>query len=135
MRVPVAVSQLCELLYTSYLLLPLTYPCLDLGETFWRTFNISRYLSVCLSICPFFVGATGHSFGAILTLSGSHDVISQPLVPFGGYVNIAPPPIKGVKSPKKHNFGALIGVFKPNAQNIKTFILSKVLQRFQPNLA
>ena len=28
-----------------------------------------------------------------------------------------------------------MGVFKPNAQNIKTFILSKVLQRFQPNFA
>ena len=34
------------------------------------------YLSV-----RFFVGATGHSFVAILTLSGSNDVISQPLVP------------------------------------------------------
>ena len=38
----------------------------------------------------FFVGATGHSFGAILTLNGSNDVISQPLVPFGGHINIAP---------------------------------------------
>ena len=47
--------------------------------------NISVYLSV-----RFFVGATGHSFGAILTLNGSNDVISQPLVPFGGHINIAP---------------------------------------------
>jgi len=38
----------------------------------------------------FFVGATGHSFVAILTLNGSNDVISQPLVPFGGHINIAP---------------------------------------------
>jgi len=45
------------------------------------------YLSVCLSV--FFVGATGHSFVAILTLSGSNDVIPQPLVPFGGHINIA----------------------------------------------
>ena len=43
----------------------------------------------CLSMC-FFVGATGHSFVAILTLNGSNDVISQPLVPFGGHINIAP---------------------------------------------
>jgi len=51
------------------------------------------YLSVCLSVClsvRFFVRATGHSFGAILTLNGSNDVISQPLVPFGNYINIAP---------------------------------------------
>ena len=33
---------------------------------------------------------TGHSFGAILTLNGSNDVIPQPLVPFGGHINIAP---------------------------------------------
>jgi len=51
--------------------------------------NISVYLSVCLSV-RFFVGATGHSFAAILTLNGSNDVILQPLVPFGGHINIAP---------------------------------------------
>jgi len=38
-------------------------------------------ISICLSV-RFFVGATGHSFGGILTLNGSNDVISQPLVPF-----------------------------------------------------
>ena len=43
--------------------------------------------SVCLSI-GFFVGATGHSFGAIFTLNGSNDVISQPLVPFGGHITV-----------------------------------------------
>ena len=51
------------------------------------------YLSVCLSVClsvRFFVGATGHSFGAILTLNGSNNVISQPLVPFDSRINIAP---------------------------------------------
>ena len=47
------------------------------------------YLSVCLSV-RFFVGATGHSFGTILTLNGSNDVISQPLVPFDSHINIAP---------------------------------------------
>ena len=44
--------------------------------------------NVCLSV-RFFVGTTGHSFGAIVTLNGSNDVISQPLVPFGGHINIA----------------------------------------------
>ena len=47
------------------------------------------YLSIYLS-ARFFVGATGHSFMAILTLNGSNDVIPQPLVPFGGHINIAP---------------------------------------------
>ena len=43
--------------------------------------NKSIYLSVHL-----FVAATGHSFGAILTLNGSNDFISQSLVPFGGHI-------------------------------------------------
>jgi len=47
------------------------------------------YLSVYLSV-RFFVGATGHSFGAIVTLNDSNDVISQPVVPFDGHINIAP---------------------------------------------
>jgi len=56
---------------------------------FFYIFNISIYLSIYLSVC-FFVADTGHSFGAILTLNGSNDVISQPLVPFVGHINIAP---------------------------------------------
>ena len=55
----------------------------------WIFFINIAYLSICLSV-RFFVGATGHSFETILTLSGSNDVISQPLVPFGGHINIAP---------------------------------------------
>jgi len=47
--------------------------------------NISIYLSV-----RFFLGAAGHGFWPILTVNGSNDVISQPLVPFGGHINIAP---------------------------------------------
>ena len=47
-------------------------------------FFLLTYLSV-----RFFVGATGHSFWAILTLNGSNDVIPQPLVLFGGHINIA----------------------------------------------
>jgi len=52
-------------------------------------FFLLTYLSIDLSV-RFFVGATGHSFVAILTLNDSNDVISQPLVPFGGHINIAP---------------------------------------------
>ena len=65
--------------------------CACVKNTFCGDFfiNISIYLSVCLS-ARFFVGATGHSFGAILRLNGLNDVISQPLVPFGGHTNIAP---------------------------------------------
>jgi len=70
---------------------------------------LSIYLSVCLSVSlRFFVGATGrtgHSFGAILTLNGSNDVISQPLAPFGGHTLILLP-TKGVKSPKTPILGA-----------------------------
>jgi len=44
--------------------------------------NISIYLSIYLYL-PFFVGATGHIFGTILTLNGLNDVFSQPLVPLG----------------------------------------------------
>jgi len=47
---------------------------------------------------------TGHSFGAILMLDGSNDVISQPLVSFGGHINIAP--TKAVKSTKNPILGA-----------------------------
>jgi len=57
------------------------------------------YLSVYLSV-RFFVGATGHGFGAILTLNGSNDVILQPLVRFGGHINIAPYEVSQIP-PKK----------------------------------
>ena len=56
-------------------------------NTFCVDFFIN--ISICLSVRSF-VGATGHSFGAILTLNDSNDVISQPLVLFGGHINIAP---------------------------------------------
>jgi len=56
-------------------------------NTFCVDFFIN--ISICLSVRSF-VGTTGHSFGAILTLNGSNDVISQPLVLFGGHINIAP---------------------------------------------
>ena len=39
----------------------------------------------------------------------------------------------GLNSPKTPIFGAWIGVFKPNGQNIESFMLSKLLHRFQTN--
>jgi len=62
-------------------------------------------LSVYLSV-RFFVGATGHSFVAILTLNGSNDVIPQPLVPFDGHINIAPL-LRESNAPKNPNFGGV----------------------------
>jgi len=62
--------------------------------------NISIYLSL-----RFFFGDTGHSFGPILTVNGSNDVISQPLVPFGGHINIAP--YQESNPPQKNNFGGV----------------------------
>ena len=44
-------------------------------------------------------------------------------------------PFRGSKTPKNPNFGAWIGVFKPNSRNRKTCIFSKLLHRFQPNFA
>jgi len=52
----------------------------------WTQWNFHVYLHGMSIRC--FVAATGYSFGAILTLNGSHDVISQPLVLFGGHINI-----------------------------------------------
>ena len=44
-------------------------------------------------------------------------------------------PILGCNTPKTPIFGAWIGVFKPNGQNIECFMLSKLLHRFQRNFA
>ena len=58
-------------------------------KTWFVWIFLLTYLSVYLSV-RFFVGATGHSFGPIFALNGSNDVVSQPLVPFDGHINIAP---------------------------------------------
>ena len=44
-------------------------------------------------------------------------------------------PILGVKSPENTNFWGVNRPFKANGQNIESFMLSKLLHRFQPNLA
>jgi len=44
-------------------------------------------------------------------------------------------PFLGWNPPKTTILGAWIGVFKPNGQNIESFMLSKLLHRVQPNFA
>ena len=66
-------------------------------------------------------------------IDGSNDADSRKDVPFGGFVDIAPH--FGSKIPQKPQFWAWTCVFKPNEQNIESFILSKLLHRFQPNFA
>jgi len=67
-------------------------------------FRVDFFLLTDLSI-RFFVGATGHSFGAILMVNGSSGVFSQPLVPFGGLVVTSPH--LGDKKPQKPQFWGL----------------------------
>ena len=52
------------------------------------------------------------------------------------WVSVILLPVLGVNSlPKSPILGAWIGVFKPNWQNIESFILSKQINRFQRNFA
>jgi len=51
----------------------------------------------------------------------------------GGLVHTAPH--FGGKFPKTSILGVWIGIFKLNVQNIKIYILSKLLRRLQPNCA
>ena len=66
-------------------------------------FRVDFFLLTDLSI-RFFVGATGHSFGAILMVNGSSGVFSQPLVPFGGLV-VTSPHLGDKKPPKNPILG------------------------------
>ena len=76
-------------------------------------------------------------FSGIIT---NRDIINTPLeplgpadVPSGGFVDIAPYFGGGWNPPKTPIFGPWIGVFKPNVQNIESFMLSKHLHRFRLN--
>jgi len=63
----------------------------------------------------------------IFTFDGSNDADSRKDVPFGRFVDIAPH--LGGEIPPNPNFWAWIGVFKPNGQNIESFMLLKLLHR------
>jgi len=62
-----------------------------------------------------------------------YDVFLCKDVPFRGHVDITSPYLVVIHIPMNSHFGAWIGLFKPNEQNVQTFILSKLQQRFQPN--
>jgi len=65
---------------------------------------------------PFFGNApTGQTPRQIFTHDGSNDADSRKDVPFLGFFHIAPH-LGGQKPQKKNNFGAWIGVFKPNRE-------------------
>jgi len=71
---------------------------------------------------------TGQTRRRIFTFDGSNDADSRKDVPSG--VSLILLLILGVKYPPNPILGAWIGVFKPNEQNIESFMLSKLLQRF-----
>jgi len=72
---------------------------------------------------------TGQTRRRIFTLDGSNDADSRKYVSFGGFVDIAAH-FGGEKTHKTPIFGAWIGVFEPNGQNIKSFMYSKLQYRF-----
>jgi len=71
---------------------------------------------------------TGQTHRRILTLNGSKDVDSHKDVPFGGFVDIAPH--FGGEIPQNPNFWDMNRRFKPNGQNIESFMLLKLLHWF-----
>ena len=111
------------------------YGCAKFGANpsiggFWA----NRWNTNFFYLYPFFMNSpTGETRRQIFTLDDSNDADSRKDVPFG--VSLTLLPILGVKSPKTPIFRAWIGVFKPNGQNIESFMLSKLLHRFQPNFA
>ena len=76
---------------------------------------------------------TGQTCRRIFTLDGSNNAGSHNDVPFGDFVDTAPH--FGGEIPRKPQLLGRdwIGVFKPNVQNIESFMLSKLLHRLQPN--
>ena len=112
------------------------YGCAKLGAYpstggFWaHGWNITKiiFIYAFLGNAP-----TGQTPRRIFTHDGSNDADSRKDVHFFNFSHCFP--FRGSKTPKTSNFGAWIGVFKPNSRNRKTCILSKPLHRFQPNFA
>ena len=80
----------------------------------------------------FFGSRRARTSGPILTIYTSYDVFPPKDVSL--WVSFILLSMLGVKSHKTPIFGG-IGIFKLNAQNIKIYILSKLLRRLQPNFA
>jgi len=98
----------------------------EIGSIVWGTPRI--YL------CVPFVGnsPTGQTCRSIFARDSSNDADSRKDVPFVSFVDIAPH--LGIKSPNP-NFVGVNRRFQGNSRNRKTCILSKLLHRFQPNIA
>jgi len=94
---------------------------------FQRTRRIARSLGDSWASC-FMNSPAGLTRQRIFTLCGSNNAYSRKDVPFG--VSLILVLILEVKYPRNPNFWAWKGVFKPNAQNILSFVLSKLLHRF-----
>jgi len=98
--------------------------------------KIQRNFYLFIYLYLFFINSpTGQTRRRIFTLDGSNQTTRTRarmcLWGFSWHCS----PLWGWNPPKTPIFGARIGVFKPNGQNIESFMLSKLLHRFQPNFA
>jgi len=87
---------------------------ISIGRRRWS----GRIASLPLFCVYLFDTNTGHTSGPILTIYTSYDVFSCKDVPFGGSVDISP---HWGKILKNCNFGAWIGILKPNVRNRPLF--------------
>jgi len=99
---------------------------------FWANrWNITKFF---LFIHFFINSPTGQTRRRIFTIDGSNDADSRKDVPFEGFVDISSH--FGGEIPRKPQFWETwIGVFKPDEQNIESFMLSNLMHRFQPIFA
>ena len=110
--------------------------CKSVDGGFWANgWNITKFFLFIYLFIPFFHELTYRSDATTDFHAWwlKRRVLAQGCA-FWGFVDIAPH-FRGETPPKTPIFGAWIGVFKPNGQNIESFMLSKLLYRFQPNLA
>ena len=95
--------------------------------------NINLLWLFCCAVLFFSLQRPARTARPIYTLYGSNDVVRPKNGPFG--VRTMSDIICGKCASKKPQKGAWIGVFKPNSQNTKTCMLSKLLHRFESNFA
>ena len=102
------------------------YVCAKLGaypstKDFWaHGWNVTKIIFI---YALFFRNSpTGQTSRRIFTHDDSNDAVSRRYVLFGEFFTLLF--ILGVNNPKTPNFGAWIGLFKPNSRNRKTSIFS-----------
>jgi len=112
-------------------------PC---SNQIWCKSAYGRLLANAWNITILFIPSfenlpTGQTVQRIFALNGTNYAESSKDVHFAGFIDTAAQS-RGQFPPKSLLLGAWVGVFnKPNAPNIKTLILSKLLHRSQPNFA